>query len=832
MLNAELQALLPELIAQLKAHPRLILEAPPGSGKTTQVPLALLREPAFFQGKILMLEPRRLAARSAAQYMARLIGESVGQQIGYRVRLDTCIGPNTRLEIVTEGVLTRLLQADQALSDYSVVIFDEFHERSLASDLGLALAHQAQNLLRDDLKLLIMSATLNSERLSQHFGAPVLQTQGRSYPVTLSYAPPPANVYGLRHIEQQVLQTLAQFSGSLLVFLPGQAEIRRLANALESRLPPDVSLAPLYGNLSHQQQDQAIQAAPVGQRKVVLATNLAETSLTIEGIAIVIDSGLERAPRFDPVSGMTELVTRQISQASARQRAGRAGRQAAGACIRLWHASDSARMLAETPPEMLEADLAGLALELALWGSQPDELSWLDPPPAQAWQHAQHILQSLNAIDSTGRISEHGRQLVRLPLHPRLAHLLIQAQTAGYAQVGLAVAALLNERDPLAGQTRESDLILRIQALSGQRNAPANRISPLKKSMQQLADRLKLPLKLNELRQPQQLEQVGWVLALAYPERIAQRRPGGPARFLLANGRGAVLEESDALASSEFLAIAHLDGNPRESKIFLAATLSREQVEQLTRDQQSESTQVTFDMQHGRVKALWQKSYQALILDQKPIQNPGPELIVEALLQGLQQNPEQWPWTPELKQWVARADLVAQHDSSWPRMDQKHLNQDLAEWLAPFLTGISKLSAIKAQHLQQGLEYRLGYQRVTALQERVPSHLEVPSGSQIRLDYSQGPEPILAARIQELFGLLQTPKVLDQQVPVLIHLLSPARRPVQVTRDLHSFWSETYPEVKKELKGRYPKHFWPDDPFAAQAIQGIRPRKNEPGRKG
>lgn len=826
MLNPELEKLLPELIAQLKANPRLILEAPPGSGKTTRVPLALLQEPAFAHSKILMLEPRRLAARSAAQYMAHLLGESVGQQIGYRVRLDTCVGPNTRLEIVTEGVLTRLLQADQALSDYGVVIFDEFHERSLASDLGLALAHQAQNLLRDDLKLLIMSATLNSERLARHFEAPVLQTQGRSYPVEISYAPPPANSYGVRHIEQQILQTLAQHSGSLLVFLPGQAEIRRLASALESRLPPDVSLAPLYGNLTYQQQDQAIQPAPAGQRKVVLATNLAETSLTIEGIRIVIDSGLERAPRFDPISGMTELVTRQISQASATQRAGRAGRLEAGHCLRLWHASDSARMLAETPPEIMEADLAGLALELALWGSQPDELSWLDPPPAQAWQQAQQVLQSLSAIDAEGRISEHGRQLVRLPLHPRLAHMLIQAQAAGSAQLGLAVAAILNERDPLAGQTRESDLCLRIQAISGQRKVPATRLTQLKKSMQQLAERLRLPLRLNDLRDSQQLAQLGWVLALAYPERIAQRRPGGPARFLLANGRGAFLEDSDALANSEFLAIAHLDGNPRESKIFLAAALSREQVEHLTRAQQSESTQVSFDEQRGRVKAVWQKRYQALILEQKPIQNPGPELIVSALLDGLRQAPEQWPWTSELKQWIARADLVAQHDASWPRMDLESLNHSLEEWLAPFLNGISKLSAIKAQQLQTGLEYRLGYQRLAALKELAPGHLTVPSGSQIRLDYSQGPEPILAARIQELFGLLQTPKVLNQQLPVLIHLLSPARRPVQVTRDLHSFWSETYPEVKKELKGRYPRHYWPDDPFAAEAIQGIKPRKS------
>ncbi len=826
MLNPELQALIPELVSQLKIHPRLILEAPPGSGKTTQVPLALLKAPAFANSKILMLEPRRLAARSAAHYMSHLIGESVGQQIGYRVRLDSCIGPNTRLEIVTEGVLTRLLQADQALADYGVVIFDEFHERSLASDLGLALAHQAQSLLRDDLKLLIMSATLNSERLAQHFDAPVLQTQGRSYPVEISYAAPPANSYGLRHIEQSILQALAQHTGSLLVFLPGQSEIRRLATALASRLPANVSLSPLYGNLSHQEQDQAIQPAPEGQRKVVLATNLAETSLTIEGIRLVIDSGLERAPRFDAVSGMTELVTRQISQASATQRAGRAGRLEAGNCLRLWHASDSARMLAETPPEILEADLAGLALELALWGSQPDELSWLDPPPPQAWLQAQALLLSLNAIDAQSRITEHGRQLARLPLHPRLAHMVIQGQAAGHTTLAIAVAAILNERDPLAGQTRESDLTLRIQALSGQRNAPGNRVSQLKKSMQQIAERLKSPLKLQTLSQGRELDQLGWVLALAYPERLAQRRPGGPARFLLANGRGAVLADSDALANAEFLAIAHLDGNPRESKIFLAASLSREQLDHLTASQQIESTLVSFDPQQGRVKALWQKSYQSLILEQKPIQNPGPELIVQALIQGLQAQPEQWPWSTELSQWIARADLIAQHDPKWPRMDLESLSDQLEEWLAPFLTGISKLSAIKAQHLQQGLEYRLGYQRVSELNTLAPTHLEVPSGSRIRLDYSQGPEPILAARIQELFGLLQTPKIRNQELPVLIHLLSPARRPVQVTRDLHSFWSETYPQVKKELKGRYPRHFWPDDPFEAQAIQGIRPRKS------
>ncbi|MEZ0371569.1 MAG: ATP-dependent helicase HrpB, partial [Candidatus Sericytochromatia bacterium] len=631
--------------------------------------------------------------------------------------------------------------------------------------------------------------------------------------------PVPANTRELEHSARVIRQTLARESGSLLVFLPGAGEIRRLVESL-SDLPPEVLLAPLYGDLPPAAQDQAIAPPEPGRRKLVLATNIAETSLTIEGVRVVIDSGLARVPVFDLVSGMTRLETRPISRASAEQRAGRAGRLEPGLCLRLWPESETARLAAGIPPEILSADLAPLVLELALWGtSDPESLVWLDPPTAAAWKQASELLQALEAIDAHGRISAHGKALARLPLAPRLGHMVLRAKSAGLGGLACTLAALLAERDPLAGVTRDSDLILRLQALAGKRQVPGRRREQILQAAGQIGDKLGLRPAFAPVAE------AGRLIALAYPERIAQRRPGGEARYLLANGRGALLDAGDSLARESWLAIAQLDGNPREARIFLAAGLSPEQLENLTAAQTQEKLDISYDRSSGRVQARRQLRYGALVLSEKAIDKPDAGMLVQALLVGVRQRGlAQLPWSTAQQQLRARVDFVARHRPDWPEMADQALEANLETWLAPFLTGLRRIEAIDAGILQQGLEYHIGYSRLTELEALAPSHLTVPTGTKIRLDYA-GSDPVLAVRLQELFGMAQTPCVLQGQVPVLIHLLSPAQRPVQVTRDLASFWRETYPEVKKELKGRYPKHYWPDDPLVAEPVRGIKRKK-------
>ncbi|MBF2054158.1 MAG: ATP-dependent helicase HrpB [Candidatus Sericytochromatia bacterium] len=824
----ELTTLLPQLPDQLAHTTRLVLEAPPGSGKTTRVPLALL-DADWLQGqKILLLEPRRLAARAAARYMARQLGEKLGKTVGYRVRNDQQVSAQTRLEVVTEGILTRMLQSDPALEGVGLIIFDEFHERSLQGDLGLSLCLEVQQALREDLRLLVMSATLDTPRLTTFLQAPLVQASGQAFEIQMHYAPQPANTPWLKHLKQQILAALQQYSGSLLVFLPGAGEIRQLERQLTESLPAEVLLAPLYGQLPGPAQDQAIAPAPAGQRKVVLATNVAETSLTIEGISVVIDSGLARSPRFDPVSGMSQLITGQISKASATQRAGRAGRLGPGVCIRLWHEADQARLQSETPAEILGADLAPLALELALWGSSdPAQLQWLDAPPAAPYAQALSLLQDLGALDAEGRITPLGKALSRLPLHPRLGHMLLQAMQQGLGGLACSLAALLEARD-LLNNSPEVDLQLRLDLLSGRRKGalPARREEVL-----QAAQQLGELLKVKPAYGPP--EAVAEVLALAYPERLAQRRPGqqnGPVRFLLANGRGAVLPEGDPLGQSPWLAVAQLDGNPREARVFLAAALDSSALERISKGHCQWRKQISYNTQTGSVQALQQLHYGALILKSQPLKDLSPEDWAAALCDGLRQQGlpglKQLPWTPALEQLRARAQFVAlnqatQDDNAWPALDDDSLLAELEDWLQPFIGGLKKLTQIQSEQLQQGLEYRIGYSRLQSLQSLAPSHWPVPSGSRIRLAY-QGTEVVLAARLQELFGLEDTPRILAGEVPVTIHLLSPARRPVQVTRDLRSFWRETYPEVKKELKGRYPKHYWPEDPLQAEAISGTK----------
>ncbi|PIQ29166.1 ATP-dependent helicase HrpB [bacterium (Candidatus Blackallbacteria) CG17_big_fil_post_rev_8_21_14_2_50_48_46] len=814
-----LNALLPELGLQLETSLCVILEAPPGTGKTTTVPPALLNAPWLAGQKILMLEPRRLAAKSAARYMAQQRSEQVGQSVGYRVRMETRVSAQTRIEVVTEGVLTRMLQSDPALEGVGLVIFDEFHERSLQADLGLALCRESQQVLREDLRLLIMSATL-PERLAGLLGdVPVLRAGGVTHPVSLRYAPPPLGGDELAHAAGVIRQALREEAGSLLVFLPGSGEIRRLAERLGD-LPANCQVTPLYGDLAPIEQDRAIQPAPAGQRKIVLATNIAETSLTIEGIRGVIDLGQERTPVFDPISGMTRLTTRRISRASALQRQGRAGRLEPGFCIRLWQESDTARLLPEIEPEILSADLAPLVLELAQWGcSDPFQLAWLDPPPSVPWEQAQSLLQALGALDAKGLMTSHGKALVGLPLHPRLGHMVLKAREQNLGGLACTLAALLSERDIFKGAaSRDADLGSRLQALSRGR---AGRQEAIQKAAAQVGEKLGLKPAFHPI------EELGLLIGLAYPERLAQRR-GESARYRLANGRGAVLPEGDFLAREPLLAIAQLDGHPREAKIFLAAALSPEQLELLSEAQTETGLEVSFNQQTGSVQAWRVTRYGALVLKKERIQNPDADTLALALLEGVRQKGiAKLPWSENQLELRERVAFLHRHQpQDWPDLSDDALKSALKDWLLPFLTGLKRLEAITPALLQQALEYYLGYEKLALLDSWAPSHWPVPSGSRIRLDYS-GEEPVLAARLQELFGMLDTPKILGGRAPLLIHLLSPARRPVQVTRDLASFWRETYPEVKKELKGRYPKHYWPEDPLQAEAVRGIK-RKPEP----
>lgn len=815
-----IDTVLPQLLQTLHSHNAAVLQAPPGAGKTTRVPLALLEQPWLQQRRIIMLEPRRLAARAAAQFMSAQLGEPVGRRVGYRMRLDSKISAATRIEVVTEGVLTRLLQNDPSLERYGCVIFDEFHERSLQADLGLALALEAQQALRPDLRLLVMSATLDAEPVAQLLDdAPLISSAGRSYPVELRYLPP-GRLSLEQHLVETILRALREESGSVLVFLPGTGEIRRLARTLSARLPKDVLLAPLYGELSQQAQDAAIAPAPAGQRKVVLATAIAETSLTIEGVRVVIDAGLSRRPAFDPVSGLTRLQTLRVSQAAAEQRRGRAGRLEPGVCYRLWAEGEQARLAAFTAPEILEADLSDLVLELAQWGAlEPDAVRWLNPPPTPAWEQAKALLQQLGALTAEGRISDHGRAIKALPLHPRLAHMLIQGRELGWGRLAADLAALLSERDVLSGSPGAA-IDTRLAAIRGSgTGADRNRLQRVRRSSQALQQR-------NAPTLPEDNDAAGILLAHAYPERIAQRRPGSQTRYLLANGRGAYLLANDSLQAEEFLVAAELDGDPRDARIFLAASLSRAALEQHFGAGITEQEQISWDEDAGAVQARRRQQLGALTLSDTPLSTADPEAVTTALLTGIRQHGIQaLPWNKALRQWQARVLLLRRFEpTAWPAVADADLLLTLEDWLAPYLQGLTRLSHLRQVPLQQALASLLSYQQQRQLEQEAPSHITVPSGSRIALDYLAGESPVLPVKLQELFGWQETPRIAGGKMALTLHLLSPAQRPVQVTQDLAGFWRQGYAEVRRELRGRYPKHPWPEDPLTATPARGVKRR--------
>ncbi|WP_455922206.1 ATP-dependent helicase HrpB [Pseudomonas putida] len=841
MISLPIDVVLPALREALSERHEAVLEAPPGAGKTTRVPLALLDEPWLAGQTILMLEPRRLAARAAAERLASELGEKVGETVGYRIRLESRVGPRTRIEVVTEGILTRRLQDDPALEGVGLLIFDEFHERSLDADLALALSLNGRELLRDDppLKILLMSATLEGERLAAMLdNAPVVRSEGRMFPVAMRWGRPfqPGEFIEPR-VVNTVLEALNDETGSLLVFLPGQAEIRRVHQQLSDALGEggNVLLCPLHGELDLNAQRAAIDPAPAGKRKVVMATNIAETSLTIDGVRVVIDAGLARVPRFDPGSGMTRLDTQRISRASATQRAGRAGRLEPGVCYRLWSEAQHDQLAAYGAAEILQADLAGLALQLNRWGVTPAQLSWLDLPPAAAYSQALDLLVRLGALaePATVSLTEHGQAMAQLPAHPRIAHLLLRGQSLGLADLACDVAALLGERDIVRGAG--ADLHSRLGLLSGEQRGTRGSQGGVQR-VRQLSRQYRGYLK-GAAREPvadaDHPRWLGALLALAYPDRVAQQRRAGGGEYRLANGRAAQFGEPDALMKHEWIVIADLGSRQgqREERIYLATDFDAQLFDGVLAEQVRQVDQLEWDEREGVLRAERQRKVGELVLSREPL--PGLDDAARArALAGLvrRKGLELLPWTPELRQWQARVNLLRQLDlanaasSEWPDVSDMALLATLEDWLEPYLGKVTRLSHFGNLDLSSILRNALPWPLPQRLDEWAPQHLTVPSGSNVRLDYSEHP-PILAVRLQELFGLAETPRIANGRQQVLLHLLSPARRPVQVTQDLANFWRTTYAEVKKDLKGRYPKHYWPDDPLIAEATARIKPRK-------
>jgi ATP-dependent helicase HrpB len=827
---------LPALTDALMGHRGVLLEAPPGAGKSTIVPIVLLQSPWLEGQKILMLEPRRIAARAVANRMSQLLGESVGRTIGFRTRLETKVSRETRIEVITEGILTRMLQADSALPEFGCVIFDEFHERSLNADLGLALCIESQQNLREDLRLLVMSATLDLAPLARLLGdAPVVAAQGRSFEVTTHYVPRRNELHLELQVSQVVRAALREHTGDILCFLPGAAEIRRVQRNLEeSNLERGIRVLPLYGELEGAQQDAALAPSISGERKVVLATSIAETSLTIEGVRVVVDSGMRRYSEFDPATGMSRLVTGRVSLAAADQRRGRAGRLSEGECYRLWSEGVHASLSPQTPPEILHADLAPLALELACWGAvQANELSWLDPPPAAPLAQARDLLLQLEAVDSAARVTLHGRALQKLGMHPRLAHMLVRSQELGAARLACDLAAVLSERDILRGGpgARDADLRLRVAVLRGDaREVPAGITvdARAKSQAQRSSSQWQRDFARGSRDTADPHEATGILLGWAYPDRIARAR-GEDGRYLLANGRGARFGEPQALAKAEFIVAAELDGAEREARIFLAAPISLSDLDEHFGALISETSSIFWDDRTGAVSAKRERRLGALVLQSNELREPGSAAVQEAVLAGLRGvGINGLPWTQELRQWRARVLLMRHHEVPspvpWPDLSDAALDAGLPQWAPPWITGFTRREHFARLDLNNALRSFVTHAQAVILEREAPTHFTVPSGSRIPIDYSDSENPSLSVRLQELFGLNQTPAVAAGKLPLLLKLLSPAGRPVQITKDLVSFWNRGYHEVKKDLKGRYPKHYWPEDPYTAQPTRRARPR--------
>lgn len=817
-----IDAVLPALLASLATQPRVMLEAPPGAGKTTRVPLALLTA-TWCTGKVLMLEPRRIAARAAASYMANQLGETVGDTVGYRIRFERKISARTRVEIVTEGILTRMLQDDPLLDGISAVVFDEFHERHLASDLGLAMCLEVQAGVRPELRLIVMSATLDGERLALYMDAPRVTSEGRSYPVDVSYLPLLARETPDLQFKRALRQALDETDGDILCFLPGKAEIERAARLLSDL---DVPLEVLHGELSTEAQAQIL--LPAQGRRVVLATNVAESSVTLPGVRAVVDSGLAREPRFDPMSGMSRLETVSIAQSSARQRAGRAGRIAAGRCYRLW--PQSQLLESSTRPEIQCIELSALALEIKVWGST--DLRFLDPPPAGAYAQAHDLLRALAAIDDDDRITSHGAALLELGTHPRLANAMRRAP-AKWRGLACDLAALLEARDPLLGETRRNDdLRVRLSALSAQRSGQnaahdvhRGALAAISQAARHWRNRLNIKDKEDSAYE---LHACGNLLALAYPDRIAHQDDNNPRRYVLANGRGAQLAHESNLLGEPWLAIAELRFETRDSLVQRAAPCDLAFLEQNFPSHFHHDHKLSFNAANRAVEASEERRFAAIVLERRSLPVPRDGATAALLTSGVAAlGLDCLPWNETSREWQARVSNLRSWcpDLKLPDVSDAALTTSVDEWLAPLFDGKARLTDLSAGDLANALRHRLDYAQQRLLDDNAPETLTVPSGMQRKISYALGEPPVLAVKLQEMFGLADTPCIAHGRVPVLLHLLSPRQTPIQVTQDLKGFWERTYPQVKREMKGRYPKHPWPDDPWTAVATHRAKPRK-------
>jgi len=824
--------IIPDLKVKLEKEPVIILQAPPGAGKSTILPLELLNEKWLFGKKILLLEPRRLATRSVANRMADLLNESIGETIGYRIRFENKISKNTKIEVVTEGILTRMLQNDNALDDVGLVIFDEFHERSLNADLALALCYQVQQVLRNDLRILIMSATLDGAKLSSLLNnAPILTSEGRQYPVSIQYINSDEKIYLHLRMANAIKKALRENKGDILAFLPGAGEILRTQQILEEE-NSEISVQPLYGDLSQQKQQEAILPHPQGKRKVVLATSIAETSLTIEGIAVVIDSGYSRSPRYDIQTGLTRLETIKVTKDAADQRAGRAGRLGPGTCYRLWSEGSHIHLIPNRKPEILEADLTPLMLELSQWGIQNiNELLWLTPPPLAAVSQAKELLNQLGALQNN-KITARGKEMLQMPTHPRLAHMLIEAKNfeknkprEHFIALATDLAATLEERDPLNKESG-ADLSLRIELLrkyrAGERVNADRRVLD---RIERLAQSWRKLLRIEMDNTAPNIFNIGKLLATAYPERIAKRTDKNSLRYRLANGRMVKLVETDALAQEEWLAVAHLDAGTNEGKIFLAAAFDSNDLFELAEERQT----ISWDKERGMVIGAIEKRVGNLILETKAITKIDDTQRIQVLCDVIRENGLKiLNWNESQEDFQARVlSLRAwRPNDNWPDVSSEHLLETLEEWLSPYLNKINKQSELQKLDFTQILHSILPWELSQKLDKLAPSKMEVPTGSLIKLSYfNDGSKIEMAVRLQEVFGLFETPSVNEGKNKILLHLLSPGYKPVQITQDLKSFWEKTYFEVRKELLSRYPKHHWPENPLTAEAMRGPKRKK-------
>ncbi|WP_246831947.1 ATP-dependent helicase HrpB [Thioclava sp. F36-7] len=811
-LSLPIDVVLPDLRAALSAHGRAVLMAPPGAGKTTRVPLALLDQ---IEGRIVMLEPRRLAARAAAERMSDTLGEKVGETVGYRIRGEAKVSKTTRIEVVTEGILTRVLQFDPELTGIGCVIFDEFHERSLNADLGLALAWEVRGALRPDLALVVMSATLDAEPVAALLDdAPIVVSEGRAYPVETRWLDRPVD--SSMRFEAAMAGLIAEAAeateGSLLAFLPGEGEIHRVEALLKGRLPADIAIRPLFGAMEFAAQRAAVAPAPSG-RKLVLATAIAETSLTIEDIRVVIDGGRARRARFDPSSGMARLVTEPVSRAEAEQRRGRAGRVAEGICYRLWTKGAEGALPAFAPPEIEVADLTGLALELALWGTEGDDLAFLTPPPAPAMAEARALLEELGALKS-GLITEHGRKLAKLPLHPRLGHMLL---TAGPDAAPLA--ALLAERDPLRGAP--ADLTLRLSAIRDPKRFGANHpYTPHRATIERIRSEAKRLARL--ARETPETYSPAEQLALAYPDRVGLRRKGDAPRYVLSGGKGAVVAEGDPLGAQRLIVVSDLDGDPREAKVRQGIAISEAEVRRLFADQIAWHDVCDWSRREGRVIARKHERFGALVLDDRVWKDAPREALARGALAGLRQIG--LPMTPAARRLQARVELLRGQGADLPDFSDEGLLERAEDWLLPYLGKARTEADLRKLDLTDPLRAALDWEQMQLVDRLAPAHFETPLGRRVPIDYA-GEAPGIEIRLQEMFGVTTHPTVGPKRLPLRITLLSPGHKPIQVTMDLPGFWEGSYADVRKDMRGRYPKHPWPEDPREADPTLRAKPRK-------